>query len=184
MGDHSGVDISEIQAAFDDVFDQAVLFHGFTDYMRDYDIYIYATADPRAGIKPEHLRYRFTHCVQAAVTTALSPDVWRRSLDERLIDHEQSRDLDGYVWGVKWQDLYPGIKLVPDSPNATRWSHDIGIPFHEATIEMNGHTIVLVFSDLTVTTMSTGSAPFVIPKRMTRFQDPHTVSPVSASALP
>jgi hypothetical protein len=32
------VDISEIQAAFDDVFDQAVVFHGFADYMRDYDV--------------------------------------------------------------------------------------------------------------------------------------------------
>jgi len=31
------VDSSEIQAAFDDVFDQAIIFHGFADYMRDYE---------------------------------------------------------------------------------------------------------------------------------------------------
>jgi len=49
MPDHRDMDIPQIQAAFYDVFDQAVLFHGFTDYMRDYDVFVYAAADPRAG---------------------------------------------------------------------------------------------------------------------------------------
>jgi hypothetical protein len=106
--DHPEVDTSEIQAAFDDVFDQTIVFHGFADYMRDYEVFVYATADPRTEIRPEHLRYRFVHCVRATVTSALSPAIWRLSLDERLIDYEQGRDLNGYVWGVKWQALYPG----------------------------------------------------------------------------
>ncbi len=62
MRDHPDVGRPEIQAAFDDVCDQAILFHGFADYMRDYEVFIYATADPRTGIRPEHLRYRFIHC--------------------------------------------------------------------------------------------------------------------------
>jgi hypothetical protein len=45
------VDIPEIQAAFDDVFDQALIFHGFADYLRDYGLFVYATADPRTGIR-------------------------------------------------------------------------------------------------------------------------------------
>ena len=67
------VDGPEIQAAFDEVFDQAILFHGLADYLRDYEVFIYATADPRTGIRPKHLRYRFVHCVRAMATTALSP---------------------------------------------------------------------------------------------------------------
>jgi hypothetical protein len=106
LRDHLGVDTSEIHAAFDDAFDQAIIFHGFADYMRDYEVFIYATADPRTGVRPEHLRYRFKHCVQATVTSALSPETWKRSLDERLVDYEQGLDLDGYVWGMKWQMLY------------------------------------------------------------------------------
>ena len=51
-----GVDTSEIQAAFDDVFDQAILFHGFADYMRDYEIFIYATADPRTTMRYDRAR--------------------------------------------------------------------------------------------------------------------------------
>ena len=54
----SAVDTSEMRAAFEDVFDQALVFHAFADYMRDYDVVIYATADPRTGIQPEHVRYR------------------------------------------------------------------------------------------------------------------------------
>jgi hypothetical protein len=123
------VDASEIQAAFDDVFDQQVTFHGFADHMRDYDVFIYAAADPRTGIRPEHLRYRFRHCVKAAVTSALSPATWKKSLDERLTDYEQGRHLDGYAWGVRSQELYPGMKLVADSAEAERWSRELGLPF-------------------------------------------------------
>ena len=97
------------------------------------------------------------------MTTALSPEIWRRSLDERLVDYEQGRDLDGYVWGVKWQDLYPGMKLVPDSAEAERWSRELGLPFHEAAIDTNGHNFSLVFSDLTLQTVEPGHAPFVVP---------------------
>lgn len=50
------MDREHLQEAFDEIFDQALIFHGFVDYMRDYDLYVYATADPRTGIAPEHLR--------------------------------------------------------------------------------------------------------------------------------
>jgi len=156
MRDHPGVEVTRIQAAFDDVFDQAVVFHGFADYMRDYDVIIDATAAPPAGTEPQHLRYRFTHCVRAAVTTALSPQVWKRSLDERLIDPQQGSDLDGFVWGVRWQALYPGMKLAADSADAARWSRELGMTFHEANIQTNVQNISLVFYDLTVTTVSAG----------------------------
>lgn len=157
-----GVDTSEIRAAFDDVFDQAVVFHGFADYMRDYDVFVYATADPRTGVAPEYLRYRFKYCVRAVVTSALPPETWKRSLDPRLVDFDQGRDLDGYVWGVRWQALYPGMKLLRDSADAQRWSNELGLPFYEASIETNGHNVSLVFADLVVDTISVGHTPFVV----------------------
>jgi len=160
--DDPAMDGLEIQAAFDEVSDQAIVFHGFADYMRDYDVFVYATADPRTGIAPKHLRYRFKHCVRASSTSALSPEVWTASLDDRLINYEQGRDLDGYVWGVKWQALYPGMRLVGDSADAHRWSRTLGLPFHEATVETNGHNISLVFSDLIVDVVAAGYAPFVV----------------------
>ena len=52
--------------AFDDVFDQALVFHGITDYMRDYDVFVYATTDPRTGISR-------TTCVTASSTASVRP---------------------------------------------------------------------------------------------------------------
>lgn len=163
LTDTCNVDRDEIVRAFDDVFDQALLFHGFTDYMRDYEVITYATADPRTGISPSFDRFLFRFCVQANVTTTLAPQIWLESLDERLIDHETGKDLDGYVWGVKWQVLYPGMRLLDQSDIADRWSHELSRPFHEAVIEGNGHRIALVFSDLTVTSVRSGYAPFSVP---------------------
>ncbi|MFI5898296.1 hypothetical protein ACIA5D_50280 [Actinoplanes sp. NPDC051513] len=157
------VDEAGIQAAFDEVFDQAIVFHGFADYLRDYDVFVYATADPRTEIAPVHLRYRFKYCVHAAAASALSPQVWGESLDDRLVDYDQGRDLEGYVWGVKWQNLYPGMRLLSESAGAERWSRSMGIPFYEAAIETNGHNLSLVFADLVVDVVAVGYAPFVVP---------------------
>jgi hypothetical protein len=159
----NGVDDVEaaIQQNFDAIFDQAIVFHGFADHMRDYDMFVYCTADVRTGIKPETLRYRFMHCVYAAIESSIPANVWEASLDDRLIDYETGADLDGYVWGVKWHVLYPGAKLV-SSERASKWSAAIGIPFHEALIETNAHNLRLVFSKLTVEVAAPGHAPFVV----------------------
>jgi len=167
-----GVDRAAITEAFDDVFDQAIVFHGFTDYMRDYEIVVYASADPRTGIQPAPVRYLFKHCVRAVATSALSPEIWSRSLDERLIDYDSGVDLDGYVWGVKWQCLYPGMRLLADSDEAQRWTERLGQPFYEAIAETNGHNISLVFSDLSVTTIESGYTPFVVPNIGPEFKYP------------
>jgi hypothetical protein len=166
------VDEADIQTAFDDVFDQAIVFHGFADYMRDYDVFIYATADPRTGIAPQHLRYRFKYCVRAAAVSAVPLQVWRESLDDRLIDYDQGRDLDGYVWGVKWQNLYPGMRLVTDSADADHWSRSLGIPFYEAAIETNGHNLSLLFADLLVDVVGEGHPPFVVSDEGPDFKAP------------
>jgi hypothetical protein len=71
-------------------------------------------------------------------------------------------DLDGYVWGVKWHCLYPGAKIVPESEAAGRWAEAVGIEFHEVRIETNAHDLALVFSDVQVSALPPGYAPFVV----------------------
>jgi hypothetical protein len=153
---------AEVQRLLDDVFDQALVYHGFTDYMRDYELVVYCTADPRTGIRPQHLRYLFKTCVHATAETAVSEEVWTRSLDDRLIDYQTGVDLDGYVWGVKWQVLYPGAQLVTDSTRTDRWSRSLGLDFHEVRIETNGHNLTLIFSGLEVAEVDEGYSPFTV----------------------
>lgn len=150
-----------MQQALDEVFDQALVFHGFTDYLRDYEMITYSVSSATSGIPPAFDRYLFRFCVESTVTTTLPPDTWRGSLDERLLDHAAARDLDGYVWGVRWQCLYPGGKVLEESEKARTWSAAVGIPFHEAVIEANGHRIALVYSDLEVSSVQPGYSPFV-----------------------
>ncbi len=156
------MDAEDIGAALEDVFDQALVFHAFTDYMRDYEVITYSVADPITEIPPVYERFLFKLCVEAEIATTVSPEVWRRSVDDRLVDFEAGKDLDGYHWGVKWHCLYPGGKVVPNSERARRWFEAIGVPFHEARIETNAHVINLVFADLEVTTVEPGHAPYVV----------------------
>ncbi|MFI0718330.1 hypothetical protein [Streptomyces sp. NPDC021224] len=149
-----------LEQRLDDAFDTAVVHHGYTSYLRDYEVIVYATADPSTGIEPTHLRYLFRYCVEARCETTVRPDVWRISLDERLIDHETGVDLDGYVWGVKWHGLYPGATILPESETTRRWRQAVGIDFHEVRLETNAHSLTLVFSDLQVTQVPIGYAPF------------------------
>ena len=153
---------SELQRALDNVYDQALIYHAFTPYMRDYELVIHASADPATGIRPEYLRYLFTFCVEATTRTALDRDVWHSSLDDRLIRYDTGKDLDGFVWGVNWQPLYPEFRLVPASARARTWSEAMGMDFHEVHIESNGHEISLVFADLAVSRVDAGYAPFTI----------------------
>jgi len=153
---------ADLQHSLDDIFDQALVYHGFADYMRDYELFVYCTADPQTGIRPRHERYLFKTCVHAVITTAVPAEVWARSLDERLIDYDTGVGLGGYVWGVKWQMLYPGAHLVIGSDTAEQWSRALGFAFHEVRIETNAHSLSLVFSNLEVTEVGPGYSPFTV----------------------
>lgn len=156
------MDTQEIDAALSDIYDQALEFHGFSTHLRDYDLFVQASADPATGIATSHLRYRFTYCVQANTVTSISPEVWSVSLDPRLVDYQTGVDLDGYVWGVNWQELYPTVRRLETSHEADAWSQRLGIPFHEVLICANAHQLSLVFSDLEITSLQRGHAPFVV----------------------
>ncbi|WP_422754973.1 HalD/BesD family halogenase [Micromonospora sp. WMMD708] len=156
------MDPATLGRALDDVFDHALVYHAFTDYMRDYEVIVHLTADPRTGIAPTTLRYLFRYCVEARCRTSVPPVTWRASLDDRLIDHRTGIDLDGYVWGVKWHALYPGARVVADSATARSWAEATGLDFHEVVIETNAHVLTLVFSDLQVSELPPGFSPFTV----------------------
>ncbi|MHA4813358.1 YxiG-like protein [Streptomyces aculeolatus] len=155
------MDAAVLAQMLDEIFDHAVVHHGYTNYMRDYEVIVYTAADPSTGVAPSHLRYLFRYCVEARCETSVSAEIWRVSLDDRLIDYETGVGLDGYVWGVKWHSLYPGAELLPESEATRRWSTALGIDFHEVRIETNAHNVTLLFSDLQVSELPAGYAPFV-----------------------
>ncbi|MDQ8708066.1 hypothetical protein RCO28_37235 [Streptomyces sp. LHD-70] len=142
--------------------DNLVVHHGYTNYMRDYEVIIDVGCGPRHGEAPTCLRYLFRYCIEARCETFLPAETWRASLDDRLLDPETADpDLGGYVWGVKFHELY-GAELRPESETTRRWTKNVGIDFHEVHLETNAHDLTLVFSDLQVSEVPVGYAPFIV----------------------
>ncbi|MFZ3475065.1 HalD/BesD family halogenase [Streptomyces sp. 4.24] len=153
------MDTAELQRTLDENIEQLVVHHGYTNYMRDYEVIVHVWNGPQ--IPPTYLRYLFRYCVEARCETFLSMDTWRDSLDDRLLDPETADpDLGGYVWGVRFHELY-GAELRPESEATRRWSKAVGIDFREVRIETNAHDLTLLFSDLEVSEVPVGYAPFV-----------------------
>ncbi|MEU8544160.1 hypothetical protein AB0C52_29900 [Streptomyces sp. NPDC048717] len=155
------MDSAVLQQMLDQIFDHAVVYHGYTTYMRDYEVVVHVTSDSRTGIAPAHLRYLFRYCVEVRCETSLRPETWRVSLDDRLVDSVTGDGLDGFVWGVEWQMLYPGARLLAEPEATRRWSKALGIDFHEACIESGAHKLTLLFSELQVSELPAGYTPFV-----------------------
>jgi len=144
------MDPLKLQEALDQAFDQALLRHGFVNYARDYQLVIRPITGAGTELMPPALRYLFRYCVQANCVTTVPGHTWRESLDDRLTAYETGVTLNGYLWGVDWQMLYPGAELVADSSTARDWAAAVGIDFHEVRIQTNVHDLTLVFSDLRV----------------------------------
>ncbi|MFF1414506.1 hypothetical protein ACFVX6_32805 [Streptomyces sp. NPDC058289] len=153
------MDVAVLQQMLDEVEDNAVVHHGYTSYMRDYEIIVYVGVDPQSN-EPAHLRYLFRYCVDARCVTSVVAPTWRMSLDDRLIDYETGVDLDGFVWGVKWANLTCSQVLL-ESEAAGQWSRAVGIDFHEVLVDTNAHSLTLIFSDLRISEVPIGYAPFV-----------------------
>ncbi|MCE0536312.1 hypothetical protein LWF15_12410 [Kineosporia rhizophila] len=152
----------EIERALDDLFDHALVYHGYTDYMRDYELIVAVQGSAHGEAPQSYRRYLFRICPRVTVTSTVGQDVWPRSLDERLL---QAAVPDGgaYAWGVRWQVLYPGAGRLETSRETRRWSSRLGVPFYEVTLEGNCHELQLLFSDLTVADLEAGYTPFVVP---------------------
>ena len=151
---------AELQQTLNETVEHFVVHHGYTPYMRDYEVVFQVWNGPQRPLT--YLRYLFRHCVEARCETFLDTETWQASLDDRLLDRDTADpDLGGYVWGAKYHEMY-GAELRPDSEAARRWSKAVGIDFHEVHIETNAHDLTLLFSDLEVGEVTVGYAPFVV----------------------
>ena len=153
------------------LFDQAVVEHGFTRHLRDYDVMVdriasapkgaLDAATDRHSYVEARYRYRFTHCVTMTVETKVTDETWRVSWDDHFTDLDawkRAGEPEGFVFGVCWADAYPGGQLVEDSALAHDWSQRLGQLMHEAVIETSAYTLRLVFHNLRVTRMAVGDA--------------------------
>jgi hypothetical protein len=159
------VNYADLVAQLDELSDSELVHHGFTTYMRDYELVVFRSTDPRSGIAPRHLRFLFRCCPEASVRSGLAPALWSRSMDDQLLEqHHVTVQSSGYVWGVQCQELYPGAAIAENSERARWWSEQVGVPFHEVEVLANAHQIRIIFTGLQVEEVSAGWTPFEIGK--------------------
>jgi hypothetical protein len=144
---------AEMEEVMNDVelFDNVLLAHGYKPYMRDYELLVEVHIGP---LRPGIYSYLFKYCVEAHIHTAVSDANYLASLDERLINHEAAKGMEGFVWGANWSRLYPGWSLKPLSDRAADWRRRLGLDFHEVEIKTEAYVISLDFLELTVSKVS------------------------------
>lgn len=154
---------ADLAAQLDELFDSWLVHHGFTSYMRDYELIVFQSPDPRSGSTPRYLRFLFRHCPEASTRSAVPPAVWSGSMDDGLLQQQHvTMQSAGYVWGVRCQELYPGATIAENSERARWWSKQVGVTFHEVEVSANAHQIRLIFADLQVEEVTAGYTPFTV----------------------
>ena len=138
------------------LFDSWIERHGFSPYLRDYEVVVVAMAALRDGsgsYAQGRYHYLFSHCVEAHVHTSVKNESWRVSWEDTFIDYEEwerAGSPNGFVWGVRGMDAYAGAKYLPNSPLSAAWTERLAHRMHEVRIETNAHNLQLVFHGLTV----------------------------------
>lgn len=148
------MDSTGLAGVLEAIGEGAVVFHGFTDFARDYDLVV-ALGDGDRG-PPRFRQYRFNCCVAAEVRSSLSPEARRASSTSGVIDGEA--EPTDHVWGMRGQNV-SSATLVSGSSRARQLADVVGIDFHEVRIAAAIHTLTLVFSDVEVTVLRAGHTP-------------------------
>jgi len=146
----------------DQLFDGAIVGHGFASHMRDYDVIVEVPAAKPDGsgsyIRGQY-RYRFTHCVLASTETAVASETWQRSWSDVFTSYaawKQAGEPDGFLWGREWALGYPGASTVVGADQAAAWSEKLGRAMYEVLIETNVFTLRLTCHDLRVEQLAIG----------------------------
>jgi hypothetical protein len=63
----------------------------------------------------------------------------------------------GFVWGVEWAEVYPGVEYVEQSDAAAARTEHVAKPMHAIQIATNACAIDLVCHDLLVTRLAVGN---------------------------
>src|SRR5262245_48375694 len=117
------------------IADATICRHGFTDYMRDYDVIVGARNGPP---NTDLHRYQFIGCVEARYETVL--EKWfNQSISDDFVlsgpDYPEKDDPDGFIWGVRFSVPQVGFEYIENGERAKYWSEKIGRKMHEVVVE-------------------------------------------------
>ncbi len=126
--------------------DFGVLEHGFAPHGRDYRFIIQDSLCNDPGT----YELTFTHVVDLKYKSRIGENNWLSSWADEFTDYARWKacgEPEGYVFGIDWSLAYPGISILPASPEAQDWSKRLQRPMYSASVETDLFSISLVFSE-------------------------------------
>ena len=135
-----------------EIYDGALYFHRFRDYMRDYEIVVANDLGPPYGTHA----YLFRCCTEAHVVSAVSTEVWKSSTDDRLLGSPGGMVADAFElhWGIRFSIIQSEWEWLRSSERALRWSAELSQEFIEVAIQTNVFRLELTFAESAVTRIS------------------------------
>jgi hypothetical protein len=136
-----------------EIYDGALYFHGFRDYMRDYEIVV---ANDFGGPSHGTHAYLFRFCTEAHLVSMLPTEVWKASTDDRLLGSPGGMVTGPYElhWGIRFSMIQSEWEWVRSSERAQRWSEGTRRDFIEVAVQTNEFRLELTFAELAVTRIS------------------------------
>jgi hypothetical protein len=135
--------------AREDFSDAVIMRHGFTDYMRDYEIIVGARNGPP---NTDVHKYQFIGCVEAHYETEILGYFNSSISDDFVFSGPDYPDKDapyGFIWGVRFAETCGrGIEYISKGERARYWSKIIDRNMHELLIRTNAYSLRLVFADV------------------------------------
>ncbi len=132
----------------DELYDMAILTHGFTSYNRDYFFHIEANMW-KDELKGQYMIY-FVHCYDLSYQTLANSETLLQSWDECFIDFNEylkAGEPEGFIWGTNWVNAYPGFSIVENSEKAELWTESLKKPMQELQVLSDVYKINLIFHD-------------------------------------
>jgi len=130
-----------------DPYDQAITRHGILDYIRDYEVTAYLCGDSY----DLELQYVFKGCIKVDYKSKVDPKYF--SMDDRLLALSRQGEPgypEGFVWGVKYADVYPGWTLEEDTSELRILNKLYEMKFHRIIFNTNAYDLSIIFHDVEV----------------------------------
>jgi hypothetical protein len=137
------------------ITDAVIFRHGFTDYIRDYEIIVGArNGPPHTDIH----KYQFIGCAEAICSTHLvrtfhePTSIFGQSLADEFVfsgpDYPEKDDPNGFIWGVRFAEVLSGWAYIENGKRARFWSDAVRRKMHEVYVDTNAYRLELVFADI------------------------------------
>ncbi|WP_416865264.1 MAG: hypothetical protein ACMVP2_22910 [Imperialibacter sp.] len=134
----------------EDIYDVAVLRHGFVDYVRDYQFEIETNW---VGDLAGRYLLTFKHCYDLTYKTLVNDDLIKKSWDDIFTSYEaweKNNKPEGFVWGTNWSLAYPGFESIEASKRAEEWSDRLDKKMNEVSFETDSFVMTLIYESWTI----------------------------------